>query len=164
MAASRRPAIFFLDPTVGCHGSVGAQAFECCDRRQDDLPQTAFLDKASRQLLVGARLLGLPVQPGLQVPGRASGERAVSVDRTQRRHVLLSRLPACCIGQQGLHGDAKLGADEGHYGRRNQFAGLQHATGIAQGAELKGEAEAVFVTPAPVDVFQIVVGQSVVPP
>ena len=151
-----------LDPAVGCNCSVGAQAFERRDGRQDELPSAAFLDEPSCQLFVGPRLLGLPVEPGLQVPRRASGERAVAVDRTQRRHVFLACLPPRRIGQQGFHRDAQLDTDEFHYRRRDQFVGLQHATGMAQGTKLKGEAETVFSAAALADVFQIVVCQGVV--
>ena len=87
-----------LDAAVGGHRRVGAPAFERRDSRQDDLPSAAFLDEPSCQLRVGPRFLGLPVEPVLQVPRPPSGERAVSVDRAQRRHVFLTGLTACRVG------------------------------------------------------------------
>ena len=153
-----------LYPSVGSHCGIGAQAFKRRDRGHDDLPQAAFLDKASCQLFVGVRFLGLPAQPCLQVPGGASGERAVSVDRAHGRHVFMARLAPRCIGQQGLHRDAQLDGDKCHDLGWDQFAGLQRAAGIAQGTELKGETEAILGAPAPGDVFQVIVSQGVMPP
>jgi hypothetical protein len=52
-----------LDPAFGCHQGSGAQPFHGRDCRQDGLGLAAPLDEPAREILIGAGVLGLDIEP-----------------------------------------------------------------------------------------------------
>ena len=119
---------------LGIDQSRGAEALDRGCRGKNRAGATAFSHKATGNILVRHRYLGFPEQPVLQFARTTSRECAESVERSQLRQMLMSRLLTGGIVNQILGMQAELCADKFDDLCWNQFAGCQHPTGIAQDA------------------------------
>ena len=151
-----------LDPALGGHQRIGAAPRDDRYAGQDDLPAPALCRKAAHQLLAGAGILGCRREPGCHLARLAAREHPVAVDRPERLEMLLSRLAASGVSEQGVAVDPELGADKAQHGFGDDFAGRQEPARIPQGTELKREPDPVFGAPTLADMFEIVIGQDVV--
>ena len=71
-----------LDPFLGGDERVGAEALDGGYGGKDGQGSPAFLNEAAGNVLVGNGVLGLTVEPELQVAGTAAGEGPVAVELT----------------------------------------------------------------------------------
>ncbi|MBB4278659.1 hypothetical protein GGE12_006470 [Rhizobium mongolense] len=102
-----------LDASLGGNQSIGAQTLDCGHRRQNRHHFPALRDEALRQILVRPRIFGLIEKPVPQITRATARERLVSVDLSQRLHMLLAGLAPSSICEKRVGRNSELSSDKG---------------------------------------------------
>ena len=112
-------------------------------------------DETAGDVFVGNGVLGLAVEPELQIAGTAAGEGPVAVELTQAGHVLVPRFFAGGIGVEvGVLETELRGKKVGDLDW-DDLTRQQSASGIAQRAKLQCKTKPVSRAPALADMIEV---------
>ena len=140
------------DLPLGPDEGVGAQALDRARPGDDHPPPADLVEQPAHQLGAGPGLDGVRAEPGLDLGPRRAGEGPEAEVGLQGRGVLVARVLAEGVVDEGFGTRADLLGDEGQGRVRDELAGPEQAPRVAEDAELQGQAEPVpWPTPPPDD-------------